>query len=136
MTTPTERLVLEAALRWREDYVSTAHREELATAELFGAVGLLAAERAAGHTEQELTFGQLVADDLIQSANGRWYTVDRMVATPGQSDVKVWLQGVPKPLEKFSGQTVQVRRSGMGKAVDVFASVIWSGTAGGSVRAA
>lgn len=126
MTTQTEHLVLNIVLNWRTD---TRHTDELVAA-----ADLLAAERSHHYTELELTFGQLVAGDSIQSINGRWYEVDRMVVERDQTGVKVWLKGVAKPLEKYTGQSVLVRRSEMGKAADVLASVLWSGPATGTAR--
>lgn len=123
MTTPAERVVLEAVLRWRDD---TADRTVLR--DLLAASDALADERATPHTEHQLTYGELVAGDQIKSTHGRWFEVDRIAVDQDQTGVHVWLVGVAKPFDKFRGQSVTVRRSETGRAVDMFASVLWSGT--------
>jgi hypothetical protein len=120
--TPAERVVLEVAVRWRRDLASPASEDDLAAA-----VDVLNAERATPHTEHQLTYGELVAGDQIQSTHGRWFEVDRIAVDQDQTGVHVWLVGVAKPFDKFRGQSVTVRRSALGEAVDMFASVLWSG---------
>ena len=127
MTTPTERIVLEAAMRWRED---TADRNSQKA--LLAATDALAAERAASTTERHRCYSELVAGDLIQSTNGKWYEVDRTVTADDDTSIKVWLKGVAKPIEKLRGMDVLVRRSDMGAAVDMFANVLWSGPTPGA----
>jgi hypothetical protein len=122
MSTPASRAVLEAALRWRED-ISNADAQR----NLLAAVDHLAAERGEQRSEYRMTYGELVSTDMIQSMNGRWYEVDRLAADPDQTSVKVWLKGIAKPLEKFRGQEVMVRRSATGQAADMLAAVLWSG---------
>lgn len=80
-------------------------------------------------TELEITWGQLVADDEMWSAKARrWFTVLETKAVG--SDTQVRLVG-GSVFKQPSKTPVQVRRSEMGKAVDMFATVIWSGPNGG-----
>lgn len=122
--TPTERAVVEAALRWH--HADKPDRQNALT-DLAGALVYLETEREGATTDQEKTFGDVSVDDQIKSTSGKWYKVTR-TARDGSS-VRVWLEGVPKPLEKFTGQAVTLRRGESGAAVDTF-TVLWSGPTG------
>jgi hypothetical protein len=126
--TPAERVVVEAALRWHADMA-----DELNAAELYGAVDALLAERAdpATPTEQDITWGQVVVGDEIYSdKTRRWYEVTNTVILGSDTGrVKIHVKGLPEPIEPKLIAPVTVRRSEMGKAVDMFASVLWSGQA-------
>lgn len=127
--TPAERVVVEAALRWHaERHVPGS----ITGGELYKAVNALLAERADPATpkERELTWGQaVVGDEILSDRTRRWYEVTNVVG-PGVLDggrVKLWLKGLPKPVQPKAADPVKLRRGEMGKVVDVFASVLWSG---------
>lgn len=121
--TPGERVVVEAAIRWRRG-PNVGHQY------LMDAVDALEAERADPDAlvEQEITWGQVVEGDEIYSPKtGRWYEVTRAVhagGTEGKSLINA--KGIPRGLKPNSADPVKVRRGPTGNAVDMFASVLWS----------
>ena len=123
--TPAEHALIERA----RAYVRNLDRPG-ALPDLIEAVDVLDLERSVAATEQPTTYGLLVAGDYIQATSGRWYEVTGTTLGQDQTTVRVWLKGLGKPVEKFTGQAVTVRRSEMGAAVDVLASVVWSGEQG------
>jgi len=130
MATPAERAVLAAARAMLEaDLDQTGASFPPAWGDLEAAVAALdAEEHPAGPDaprEQELTWGQAVATDEVLSANGRWYEVLDIRAKGAQ--VHVRFRGLPKPFDKPAADPVRVRRSEMGQAVDMLATVLWSG---------
>jgi hypothetical protein len=134
MATPTERIVIEAA---RALLQANPDQEGASLPLIWGDLGkawndLAAAvdaldteEHANGPREQELTWGQLVAEDEIQSKDGRWYVVQSATAHPNGLTV-VKLEGIKAFAPKPTGGAVRVRRSEMGQAVDVIATMLWS----------
>lgn len=142
MATPAERAVIAAAravaLDAEEDLSGGAQVSEGAMIRLDDALAALDATEhptADGPAETSLTWGQLVADDELWSVKaGKWFTVleAKNVPTPGNDvgETHVRLKGVGKPFVQPSNVTARVRRSAMGEAVDLFASVIWSGPNG------
>jgi len=69
-----------------------------------------------------------VGDEIYSDRLDRWYEVTTTVAMiekPGH--VKIWAKGLPKAIEPKAGGPVRVRRGEMGQAVDILASVVWSG---------
>jgi hypothetical protein len=129
--TPAERVVVEAAQRWtrwrRTNGATVAEPPEIG---LQDAVNALWAERAdpATSVEQTITWDQVVVGDEIYSAKTRkWYPVTATLGTQSDGRVKIWATGLPKFIRPAGVTDVQVRRSAMGRAVDMFASVLWSG---------
>lgn len=123
--TPGERVVVEAAIAyyWHNHESVDFHNN------LFYAVEALLAERTADEpTEQELTYGQVVAGDEIFNAKvQKWYFVTRTaLLITGMMSITV--RNVPKPFERDHMGSVRVRRGPDGKACDVLASVMWSMT--------
>jgi hypothetical protein len=135
MATPAERAVIAAARAYMMEpgvHEGTPGRGKLAAA----VRALDAAEHptADGPAETSLTWGQLVADDELWSAKaGKWFTVleAKHVPTPGNDvgETQVRLKGGAS-FRNPSNVTARVRRSAMGEAVDLFATVIWSGPNG------
>jgi hypothetical protein len=129
--TPAERVVVEATIRFVSEVERGQVFWEYEYDKLEEAVLLLEAERADPATpkEQDITWGQVVVDDEIYSAKtGKWYKVTTTLAMIEKAGhVKVWATGLPKAIEPKAANPVRVRRGEMGKAVDVLASVLWSG---------
>lgn len=74
----------------------------------------------------ELAWGLVAESDEIYSAKtGKWYPVTESKAISGNRQ-KVTATGLPKPIIKPAGETVQVRRGVTGEAIDMF-RVIFSG---------
>lgn len=124
MATPAERAVLAAARAVAELYREPGVQLDLVAA----LVALDAEERPAGPSgprEQELTWGQVVAQDEVLSANGKWYEV--LDIRPQGNLVHVRFKGLGKPFDKPATDPCRVRRSEMGQAADMFATVLWSG---------
>lgn len=124
-------MVVEAARAW-----ATSGREA-ATADLLNAVEALEIERAGrtegARVEQDITWGQLVEGDEVWSDKARkWFPVRSASRHVGQPVVIVDLMNVPKLLHRPIGDPVRVRRGTTGEAVDIFASVLWSGPRAGT----
>jgi hypothetical protein len=118
--TPQERAVIAAA------------RAEVASGEassaLTGAVERL--DATADRTEHPLTYGQIVTTDEVWSdAKQKWFEV--LETTRRGDRVHFRLVGVAARFDKPAGDPVKVRRSEMGKAMDLFGDVIWSGVSKG-----
>lgn len=78
-------------------------------------------------TEQDLTWGQVVAGDEILSAKtGRWYVVHTSVRMMDRPEMKVMIKGSPKPIQRPVGDPVKVKRGVDGEAVDIL-EVLFSG---------
>lgn len=123
--TPGERLVVAMAEKW----VDNPAKPETST-DLIHAIEMLRAERiTAPVNEMVITYGQLVAGDEIRSESGRWFGVRTVVSNDKTGVIRVWLNGMKSRLERPHDRTVLVKRSEMGAAVDMFASVMWSGQA-------
>jgi hypothetical protein len=121
--TPAERVVVEAAVRWARS--RTVLQDSIRLQE---AVEALQAERTdpSAPQEQDLTWGQVVEGDEIYSAKtNRWYEVTAASHRPPASTINA--KGIPKALHPKSADPVRIRRGGTGLAVDMFASVLWSG---------
>lgn len=122
---PAERVVVAAARKWAAAPDSDKARLEL----LEAVVALKALEAAGGPVVTEVTrpWRDVVVGDEIYSARTRkWYEVTATVMLD-DGRVKVWAKGLPKPIRPMAVADVLVRRGEMGLAVDVFASVLWSG---------
>lgn len=78
--------------------------------------------------EKPLSYGAIVTEDHILSGNGKWYEVLEAVNLP-DGNTRFRLVGVGNAFLRPSAQVVQVRRSEMGKAVDIFVQVMSSGPA-------
>jgi hypothetical protein len=124
--TPAERVVVEAALRWRVPQVRAITLDAIA---LIEAVDALQIERAAGQPqEQDLTWGQVVeGDEIYSSKTDKWYPVTAATHQPPAAST-VSAKGIPRVLRPMPGDPIRVRRGATGQAVDVFASVLWSGS--------
>jgi hypothetical protein len=122
--TPAERVVVEAALRWARS--RTVLQDSIRLQE---AVQALEAERATGQPqEQDLTWGQVVeGDEIYSSRTDKWYPVTAATHQPPKAST-VSAKGIPRVLRPMPDQPVLVRRGATGEAVDVFASVLWSGS--------
>lgn len=121
MATPAEAAVIAAARRCADP---DGEREQRALAE---ALDALDAQATPG--EVPITWGQVVAGDQLQHAVTKaWHEVLENTLRNGQAAVR--LRAVAKPISRPAGTEVTVRRSEMGAAVDMFASVIWSGPNG------
>lgn len=122
--TPGERVVVEAAIRWRQSGTVAA------LLPLRDAVDALRAERADPDAPQErdLSWGQVVeGDEIYSDKTKRWYEVTRAVhsgGTEGKSLINA--KGIPRGLKPNSADPVKVRRGPTGNAVDMFANVLWS----------
>jgi hypothetical protein len=132
--TPGERVVVEAAIRL-EKVVGNLPEARFGEArveicELREAVWALLAERQTPEdqrVEEDITWGQVVEGDLILSERtGKWYPVTSAVRHVGAPVVLVQMTGIPKKVQKPITDPVKVKRGATGKAVDVFASVLWS----------
>jgi hypothetical protein len=121
--TPAERVVVEAALRWVPQLPSIQAEHALQDA-----VQALQAERAGGQPqEHDLTWGQVVEGDEIWSERtGKWYPVTAATHQPPAAST-ISAKGIPRVLRPMPGDPVRVRRGATGEAVDMFASVLWSG---------
>lgn len=124
--TPAERVVVETARRW---YSRVAEDGPHADEELCEAIRALEAERSAGGpavTEQPMAWDQVVeGDEIYSDKTGKWYHVTESGAMPGGRR-KIVTRELPKPIRPMASAGVLVRRGETGKAVDVFASVLWS----------
>jgi hypothetical protein len=88
----------------------------------------LEAERAdpAAPLEISTTWDQVVEGDEIYSAKTRrWYQVREAGALP-EGRRKIVAAGLPRPIRPMAVGDVLVRRGQTGKAVDMFAGVLWS----------
>lgn len=123
--TPAERVVVEAAIAWGDSHVAG----DTETYRLIEALTALRQERMVGKpTEQELTYGQVVAgDEIFNIKVQKWYSVTR-VALLVTGMMSLTVRNVPKPFEREHMAPVMVRRGPDGKACDVLASVMWSMT--------
>jgi hypothetical protein len=126
MATPVERLVIEAARSYLAEpgvHEGTPGRGKLAQA----LRALDASERPTEGTQKQipLTWGQLVTTDVMLSERtGKWFEVLECKTSKGQTSIL--LRGGAR-FTKPADTPVIVRRSEMGEAVDMFASVLWSG---------
>lgn len=111
--TPAERVVVEAARRWVNGRPEDSMR-------LVAAVGALEAEGRPA--EEEITWDQVVEGDQIQ-VGGKWFEV--LEAKPGAVRAKSE-HGLVGNFKSRTGP-LTVRRGASGKAVDMFAGVLWSG---------
>lgn len=125
--TPGERVVVQAAITYIQQAATQRGEPDPYFLTLEAAVDALLAERAGpGTKEFELTWGQVVVtDEIYNSKMDRWYEVTRTVRA-GPKLIKLNIKGIPKPIERDAYAPVLVRRSTMGEAVDMFASVMWS----------
>jgi hypothetical protein len=128
-------VVVEEALRWHLD----PKREGYALRE---ALEALVAERAgktpAELVEVDITYGQVVeGDEILSPKLGRWYEVTAVVAQ-ANGKVRVTMPKTGRPAGQGKPQrnawhdfdptaAVRVRRGETGQAVDMFASVLYSG---------
>jgi len=130
--TPAERAVIAAARRLVEGNPYNIIQNDRTAMNLAEAVDALdATEHPAdgGPREIPITWGQLVAGDELWSARaGKWFEVLETKAVGGETEAR--LTGVGKPFRQPSDTPAKVRRSPMGEAVDLFATVIWSGPNG------
>ena len=128
MMTPAERVVVESAIRWREGFYGP-DLEHLG-ADLVQAVDALLAERSVPEgerREETIAWGELAEGDEVWSERvKRWYPVRSAVRHVGAPLVLVDLEGQPKVIQKSVSEPVKVRRGPAGRAVDMFASVLWS----------
>jgi hypothetical protein len=136
LVTPGERVVLAAAEHWAE----SIRPDTGLGLELLDAVNALHAERAgktpAELVELELTYGQVVEGDEVHSAKlDKWFAVSASVRTsqgmqrvtmPATGNVKV---KPPRPAWHLfpADKPCRVRRGAAGQAVNLFATVLWSG---------
>lgn len=113
------------AIKWAE----SPARPAVAT-DLLRAVELLQAERSSGKLAGEhIPWSQVAVDDQVQGAkSGRWFTIDRTVTSADGATVKAWAKGIPDAATHNAESFAYVKRGEMGRAVDMFTSVIWSGT--------
>ena len=119
--TPAEKAVIEAAKRWADsDTWIDSDRIEDAAEALQDAVAALRAEPAA---EETRLWSLVVAEDEIYSTKtSKWYRVIKTVRRGG-AEVEVFCEGMVKPFTVLADGQVKVRRSEMGKAVDVWAGI-------------
>jgi hypothetical protein len=132
--TPAERVVVEAAVRYA---TSPATATDLHNG-LCDAVEALLAERAGPQPETvEITWEQVVTGDLVYRAlngaplapdapGGKWFEV-LQTGRKAPDRVRINVRGIARPIQPLAGAVVIVKRSAMGQAVDVLASVLWSG---------
>jgi hypothetical protein len=130
--TPGERVVVEAVLRWAPQLPSIQAEHALQDAR-----NALLAERAEGPPDEvEITWGQVVEGDQIYrgpqgqawtagAPGGRWYEVTR-AGLIGGGKARINARGIPRAIQPDAGKFVVVRRGVTGKAVDMFATVLWS----------
>lgn len=129
--TPAERVVVAAAVRWHEN--PNGERAPDLDKMLDAAVQALLAERAdpAAPTDSTMRWADVVEGDEIYSDNTRWwYAVMSSGPLAGTPRVRVVAKGLPKAIEPAAAAPVRVRRGPTGLAVDMFATVLWSGTSG------
>jgi hypothetical protein len=132
--TPAERVVVEAAVRYA--LAAATGQEDLP--QLLLAVDALLTERAGPQPETvEITWGQVVTGDLVYRAlngaplvpdapGGKWFEV-LQTGRHAPDRVRINVRGIARPIQPLAGAAVTVKRSAMGQAVDVLASVLWSG---------
>lgn len=127
MATLAERAVIAAARRLVDSDPYNIVTNERTAMDLSAALDALdAAEATAEPAEQEITWGELVAgDEMYSTKAARWFTVSSVSRSGATMNVR--LVGVAKPFSQPAATAVKVRRSDMGKALDVFAAVLWSG---------
>ena len=143
--TPAERVVVEAAVRWKQarDARFDSHHVERAAAngDLLLAVDALLAEHAGPQPALvEVTWAQVVEGDQIyrdasgramepSQPNGFWREVTRSGPLKHSVPLRMRInaQGIPRPIQPLAAGKVWVKRGVTGKAVDVLGSVLWSG---------
>lgn len=143
--TPAERVVVEAAVRWRERRDITGDGGQ--SQDLILAVDALLTERTNRPTDAivEITWSQVVeGDQIYRAANGgpispsvsggKWFEVTRSGPLTGTNRVRVNIQGVGRPIQPEAKKSVMVKRGAAGLAVDVLGSVLWSGATAHEVR--
>ena len=136
--TPGERAVIAAA----EDWAAAPQGDYTAAKGLRGAVIALQAEceakTPAERAELDNTYGQIVEGDQLWSRTGRWFDVSASVNLDG-GQTRVTMPAIgnvkakpPRPpyVIKSSDTPCRVRRGKTGQAVDLFATVMWSGAGG------
>lgn len=120
--TPQEKAVIDAARAYR--LAATADMSPQAV-NLRIAVAVLEESVAEASPDRPLTYGQIVTTDEIYSeALGKWFEV--LETNTDGAMVTFRLRGVGKLFRKPAGESVKVRRSEMGRAVDEF-QILWSG---------
>lgn len=136
--TPAERVVVEAAVRWR-DAIEEGRSALGVSGDLLHAVESLLAERDGPQLETvEITWAQVVeGDQIYRSMNGApvpagssagvWYEVTAAGSLTGTDRVRVRARGIGKPIQPVADKPVTVKRGATGKAVDTLGSVLWSG---------
>lgn len=113
--TPEEKAVIDAARAWAAG--------RTVDGPLIRAVDALNAAEASA--DRPLPYGQIVTTDEIYSeALGKWFEV--LETNTDGAMVSFRLKGIGKLFRKPADDTVKVRRSEMGKAVDDF-QILWSG---------
>lgn len=124
MATAGERLVIAMAKKW----VANPARPDTAT-DLIRAVELLTAEEASSTGAIDIPWSQVVVGDQVQGAkSGRWFTIERTAASATDGTIKAWAQGIAAPVNHPGNAIAHVRRSPTGLVVDMFTSIMWSGT--------
>ena len=115
--TPAEKAVIDAARAWADGLTDVIGEDSGA---LFDAVEALDVERA--EATKTRPWSRVVAEDEVYSeVTKRWHLV---YGTLRDADmIAVELDGASKPIMVKADARVQVRRSEMGKAVDVWAGV-------------
>lgn len=125
--TPAERAVIDAAMSWDWTPSETGKLVKLAEA-----CKALRAERTTDMDHTALPWAKVVTEDEVYSeATKRWYRVLSTELKGNPIKIEVWMEGVRKPFLVEPGKLVPVRRSDMGRAVDVWtgAEVMKSGPA-------
>lgn len=125
-----------------EDWAAAPQGDYPAAKGLRGAVIALQAELAAKtpaeREELDITYAQIVEGDQLWSRTGRWFDVSASVnldggqtrvTMPAIGNVKTKPQRLPYVI-KPSDTPCRVRRGKTGQAVDLFATVMWSGASG------
>jgi hypothetical protein len=132
--TPGERAVIAAAERWADNDPAPV----ASSMALSAAVDALIKERVGVPEDQrqelDITYGQVVEGDEIHSAKlDKWFAVSASVRlASGKQRVTMPATGSVekgrKPWHEFDAdKPCRVRRGLTGQAVDLFATVMWSG---------